>query len=65
MGEVTYKVHVSKTVQVHRFGPVNTQLTVEGSCDRVELTTEYRKAYAELKSNMNEIFGKPKTDCLD
>ena len=65
MGEVTYKVHVSKTVQVQQFEPVNIQLTVEGTCDRGELTTEYRKAYAELKSNMNEIFGKPKTDCLD
>jgi hypothetical protein len=65
MDQVKYTVHISKTVQVRQYEPVNIQLSCEGSCPRNQLSVEYDRTFKEIKQKMNELFGeKTKTDCL-
>jgi len=67
MDTVEYVVHVSKTVQVRQYEPVNIQLSCKGTCPRNSLSSEYDKAFEEIKAKMAELFGdkKPNTTCLD
>jgi hypothetical protein len=60
MRETTFKVMVRRTVQVKQYEPTTVELSMEGVCDREQVTTEYGKAFKEIKAEMKKIFGEKK-----
>ena len=57
MSETTFKVVVRRTVQVKQYEPTVVELSMEGVCDRGQVTAEYGKAFKEIKAEMKKIFG--------
>lgn len=57
MKECTYKVMVRKTVQVKQFEPTVIELSTEGTCLESERNQNYDKAFNEIKTKMNQLFG--------
>jgi hypothetical protein len=56
---------VRKTVQVKQYEPTMIEFSMESTCPRDQVVMEFGKAFAEIKGELNRIFGGPKDpDCL-